>query len=403
MSQPLQPTGNYRLHSIDLVRGLVVVIMALDHTRDLLHTDSLAHSPTNLSETSPILFFTRWITHLCAPIFVFLSGTSAYLMMNNAKAPTQLGSMRRFLITRGLWLIFLECTVVGFGIWWDVQFRSFLFQVIFAIGAGFILLSLFIKLNPAIVAAMGASIIMLHTALPEEPFGEVLPGDTPGAAQLAWGLLFKGGFFKLGGARALIVGYPAVPWLGIMLLGFGFGKIFGLEARQRKTVLLLAGTVALLSFLVLRYFNVYGDPSPWQTQSSAVFSFLSFLNVSKYPPSLLYTCVTLSVMFFALYFAEGMPGRLTSFFVTYGRVPMFFYLCHWYIIHLAMFVMLYLQGAEHFEFGIMKFGRPEEGVGIQLRFVYAAWLALIALMYPLCRLYGRYKANHREKKWLAYL
>lgn len=391
-----------RLYSVDLVRGLVVVIMALDHTRDLLHTDSLTHDPTDLASTSPILFFTRWVTHLCAPIFVFLSGTSAYLMMHNAHAPRTATDVRRFLITRGLWLILLECTVVGFGIWCDVQFRSFLFQVIFAIGAGFILLSLFIKLNPMLIACIGAFIIITHNALPDYPFGKA--GAQPEALQLVWGLFFKGGFFKLGAIRALIVGYPVVPWLGIMLLGFGFGKIFGIGAATRRRILLQAGTLAIILFVLLRYSNLYGDPNPWQAGYSPTFTFLSFLNLDKYPPSLLYTCVTLSVMFFMLYLAERLSEHpVASFLITYGRVPMFFYLCHWYIIHTAMFIMLLLQGVREFQFGIMQFGRPEEGVGIRLPYVYLAWALLIAVMYPLCRAYGRYKAAHREKKWLAYL
>jgi len=156
---------------------------------------------------------------------------------------------------------------------------------------------------------------------------------------------------------------------------------------------------------VLRAFNLYGDPGLWSLQASPVFSVLSFINVTKYPPSLLYTAITLSVMFFILFLAEGKDNRLTRFFIIYGRVPMFFYLLHWYIVHICMFIMILMQGVswQQMPFGLMKFGRPAEGVGIALPFVYLFWIFLILYMYPLCRWYGKYKAANRQKWWLAYL
>jgi uncharacterized membrane protein len=388
-----------RLNSIDFVRGLVIVIMALDHTRDLLHTTSLTQSPVDLATTTPGLFMTRWITHFCAPIFVFLAGASAYLMMKSQNNPP---ATRRFLFSRGLWLIFLEITVVGFGVWSDIQFRTFLFQVIFAIGSGFVILSLLSGLPSRLAGGLGLLIILCHNLLPSQPFDHSGNG---GAGSLLWGLFFHGGFFKLDANHALVIAYPVIPWLGVMLLGFGFGEIFGADPAKRKRILFISGVSALLLFVVLRGFNLYGDPRPWTPQPSGVFSLLSFLNVNKYPPSLLYISVTLSVMFFVLCLAEGRNNRLMNFFVTYGRVPMFFYLLHWYIVHFSMFVMLILQGVtwEQMPFGIMQFGRPEQGVGLELPFVYLYWLCLVLAMYPLCRWYGRYKAAHKENKWLAYL
>lgn len=386
-----------RLSAIDFTRGLVVVIMALDHIRDLLHTTALTENPVDLATTTPALFMTRWVTHFCAPVFVFLSGASAFLMMSGRNDP---GAARRFLFSRGLWLIFLEITVVGFGIWADIQFRTFLFQVIFAIGAGFLILSALTGLPSRVIGFIGLAIVLLHNALPLKPFGE-----EPGAGNFLWGLFFQGGFFKLGDSRALVIGYPVIPWLGILLAGFGFGSVFGLPAEKRRKILLMCGAGALLLFLVFRGFNLYGDPRPWAVQASGTFSVLAFMNVNKYPPSLLYASITLAGMFFVLYLADGRSNRFIRFFVTYGRVPMFFYLVHWYAIHLSMFVMLFLQGVgtEQMPFGIMQFGRPEQGVGLELPFVYLYWLCLIAAMFPLCRWYGNYKAAHKENKWLAYL
>ncbi len=400
MVKPIEIPISQRLNSIDFARGLVVVIMALDHIRDLLHTTALSHNPLDLSSTTPALFFTRWITHLCAPTFVFLAGTSAYLMMKNQN---NLPSTRRFIFTRGLWLIFLEITVVGFGIWCDIRFRTFLFQVIFAIGAGFVILSTLLKLPPRIIGLLGLVIVLFHNALASPAFTHEDPGG--GNSSVTWGLLFGGGFFKLGAERALVVGYPIIPWLGIMLLGFGFGTVFELNPTKRRKLFLWSGILALVLFVLLRSINLYGDPKAWSSQSSSVFTFLSFIDVTKYPPSLQYTAITLSLMFFILLLVEGKNSKAISFFVTFGRVPMFFYLLHWYVVHASMFVMLFLQGIgpDQMPFGIMQFGRPQTGVGLGLPFVYLYWAGLILAMYPLCRWYGQYKSANRQKKWLGYL
>lgn len=390
----LQAPAN-RLNSIDFTRGLVIVIMALDHIRDLLHTTSFSQDPVDLSTTTPTLFMTRWITHFCAPVFVFLAGVSAYLM---TKSHNDLSKTRRFLFTRGLWLVFLEITVVGFGIWADIQFRTILLQVIFAIGMGFMILSVLIKLRAGILGGVGLAIILLHDALPALSF----PDNK--TAEFLWSLFLQRGFFKLDETHGLIIGYSVIPWLGIMLFGFGFGKVFALSAEKRRKTLLLSGSIALLVFIFFRAFNLYGDPHPWSLQQSPVFSFLSFISVSKYPPSLLYASVTLGIMFFVLLAAEGVNNRFTRFFITYGRVPMFFYLMHWYIVHISMFVIIIAQGAswQQMPFGVMNFGRPD-GMGVTLPFVYLYWVCMVLFMYPLCRWYGKYKAANRHKIWLSYL
>lgn len=390
------PVSSNRLGAIDFTRGLVIVIMALDHIRDLLHTTSLSQNPVDLATTTPALFMTRWVTHFCAPIFVFLAGVSAYLMSKNQNNPSK---TQRFLLSRGVWLVFLEITVIGFGIWWDLKFRTILFQVIFAIGMGFIILSCLIKLPGKIIDGVGLLIILLHDALPTLTF----PNHT--AAGFIYTILFQRGFYNFAGDHGLIIGYPVIPWLGIMLFGFGFGKAFELPVEKRRRLFLISGSIAILVFITLRFFNVYGDHSSWMPQVTPVFSVLAFLNVTKYPPSLLYTAVTLSAMFFILFLADGKTNRFIRFFTTYGRVPMFFYLLHWYIVHISMFVMIFLQGItfEQMPFGVMKFGRPEQGVGLELPFVYVYWISLILFMYPLCRWYGKYKAANKQNKWLAYL
>lgn len=384
-----------RFSSIDVARGLVIVIMAIDHIRDLLHTTSLSQNPVDLATTTPALFFTRWITHFCAPVFVFLAGTSAWLMKQNQNNSA---ATRRLLLSRGAWLVLMELTIVGFGIWADLRFRTFLLQVIFTIGAGFIILSTLVKVPGKVTGAIGLLIILLHDALPPLRFDSQ-------AAQFSWTLFFERGLFNLGPERAVMVAYPIVPWLGILLLGFGFGRVFELDAASRKRILLWSGASALLLFVLLRGFNLYGDPQPWSRQDSPLFSLLSFLNVTKYPPSLLYTAITLSALFFVLYALEGKHNRITRFFETYGRVPFFFYILHWYIVHASMFVMIILQGVswEQMPFGVMSFGRPAQGVGLGLGGIYLYWIGLIALLYPLCRWYGHYKAAHRHNKWLVYL
>lgn len=384
-----------RIRTIDFVRGLVIVIMAIDHTRDFFHATSFSEDPLDLKTTTPLLFMTRWITHLCAPIFVFLAGTSAFLMNAQQNNPAQ---TRGFLLRRGLVLILLELTLINLGIWSDVQFRTFLLQVIFAIGSGFVLLALVLNLPAWFRLVVAFLLIGTHDLL----VGVKIENND--ALEFVRSLFFDRGFFKIAENRAIVVGYPVLPWFGIMLLGFCCGPLFLMEVRQRKRSLSLSALVALLLFLILRYSNVYGDPKPWAVQGNFLNTLFSFIDVRKYPPSLLYTCVTLGLMFLLLRCAEGRENKFTEFFRTFGKVPMFFYLIHWYLLHGAMYVMVFLQGygVEDLSLGLMEFGRPE-GAGGGLGLVYLVWLVLIAVMYPLCRWYGTYKASHLEKTWLRYL
>ncbi|GAB4033346.1 DUF1624 domain-containing protein [Spirosoma gilvum] len=386
-----------RIATIDVTRGLVMVIMALDHVRDLLHMPALAQNPTDLTTTTPAIFMTRWITHLCAPTFVFLSGTSAYLSLKRRKADEQASALR-FLRSRGAVLLLLELTVINFAFWFDIHFQSLMLQVIYAIGFGLIMLSFLAKLPARTVGIIGLVIILGHNIL------QLVPTFTNPAARLLWALFFRTDFFPVSPTFALLAAYPVIPWLGIMLVGFACGQLMERPIQERKLLLLRMGLGALVLFIVLRFLNLYGDPAPWSSQKDALFTFFSFINVTKYPPSLLYDLVTLGLMLVFLSTIDGANTALTRWLAVYGKVPMFYYILHWYLVHLSMIGMALLQGYSLADLpsGPMNFGRPS-GAGISLGPVYLVWIGIVLFLYPLCRWYGRYKSEHPEIGWLRYI
>jgi uncharacterized membrane protein len=375
-----------------------MVIMALDHTRDLMHVSALTQDPVDLSTTTPGLFATRWITHLCAPTFVFLAGVSAFL---SHRQQGDLASTRRFLVTRGLWLIVLEYTVVNFGIWFDPLWRVLLSQVIAAIGFGFVVLSLLLRLPTRTVGLLGLIVVCGHNLLADVSFP---PGSV---AAVVWGVLFKLSFFQVTPGFAFFINYPFIPWLGIMLAGYGFGQVFLQASDSRRKTLFFSGLGALSLFVALRIFNIYGDPAHWSPQRDGVFSLLSFINLTKYPPSLLYVCATLGLSFLLLRWADGRDNFFTRAISVYGKVPLFYYVIHWYVLHTLMLALLYAQGFawSDLNFGPFGLGRPQPniGSGVGLGTTYAIWAAVVLALFPLCRWYGRYKAQHPEKWWLRYL
>jgi len=384
-----------RIHSIDITRGLVMIIMALDHTRDFMHVTSITQSPTDLATTTPVLFFTRWITHLCAPTFVFLSGASAYISFKNKNSVVE---SRRFLLSRGIWLIVLEFTLVNFGLWFDIHFSIFLFDVIATIGFGFIVLSLFLKATYKTIAIVGLVIIFCHNLAPLMPFAET------SLIKRILMPLFAPGAFPISGSTTFVMGYPPIPWLGIMLVGFAAGKIFEQPELKRKNNFLKIGFSALALFIIIRFINIYGDSFSWSNQKNSLYTFLSFINVTKYPPSLDFCLLFLGIMFIILSLVEGMKNTFTNIATVYGKVPLFYFLIHMYIIHLLMFAMVFLQGFKSADliFGF-NLGRPKTGSGIELWAIYLVWIAVVVVMYPLCKWYGAYKQNHRDIKWLRYL
>lgn len=372
-----------------------MVIMVLDHTRDLFHETSLTQQPTDLSTTTIPLFFTRWITHLCAPTFVFLSGVSAWLSLQNKGS---IKAHRRFLLSRGIWLIILELTLVNFGIWFDIHFSVVLIQVIFAIGFGFVILSLLLSLPNRTILIAGIVIMVFSGLLPLLP----LPQQSAGTTIL--NTLFQPAFIQLSEKHSLIYGYPPLPWLAIMLAGFGSAHIFVKEAATVRKICIQTGIALIILFMVLRIINIYGDATPWSWQKNSAFSFISFLNVTKYPPSLQYTVLFLGFMFLLLAMFTNKQNRFSKILAVYGKVPLFFYLVHWYLIHTALIAMILASGFSTGDlvFGF-NFGRPQAFKGLSLPVVYGVWLLAILVLYPLCKWYGYYKAAHRTNKWLSYL
>jgi uncharacterized membrane protein len=401
-----------RIDSIDLLRGIVMVVMMLDHTRDFVHSGGLQFDPTDLTRTTVTLFLTRWITHYCAPIFVFLAGTGAYLQLARGKSKRDLS---RFLLTRGLWLVVLELTVVRFGVFFSLDYRFLGFlQVIWAIGVSMIVLAALIHLPLKVVSAFGLAMIFLHNFLDRfQVAGWQGPGSpVPGLGAKLWILLHQpfSLFPVLGFPSPLVlVVYPLIPWIGVMAAGYAFGSLYQLDAQRRRRLLMWMGLIATLLFIGLRAVDVYGDPAHWSRQKNAVFTVLSFVNTTKYPPSLLFLLMTLGPAMLALAWFEWsgkLGGALRRALVTFGRVPLFFYLLQWYTAHLIAIVAGLIAGqpvAYQFASPIEKFNSPPpQGVGFRLWFVYVCWIIGVLLLYPLCKWFAGVKAR-RKDWWLSYL
>ena len=385
-----------RISSIDIVRGLVMIIMALDHVRDLMHTNSITQSPTDLANTTPELFLTRLITHLCAPIFVFLAGTSAYISL---KRKGDFVFSKKHLIKRGLWLILLEFTIVNFGMFFDIGFHLILFEVIGAIGIGFIVLGLFLKLPSHYLGFIGLGIILLHNLFPFIPFSE------KSTLQVLLNPMFNTTAIPLFAGKVFVVGYPPIPWLGIMLIGFASGRFFELASEQRNIMFLQLGVTVIGLFLSIRFFNNYGDASQWSLQKNGLFTFLSFMNVTKYPPSLLFCLLTLGIMLLFLSFVEKLNSRLQNVLSVYGKAPLFYFVIHFYLIHLITIIMLFMQGFEwsSIDFSTGTFGRPVGlASGLPLWVIYLLWIVIVVLLYIPCKWFVNYKSTNKHW-WLRYI
>jgi uncharacterized membrane protein len=405
---PYTPLTRTRVDSVDLLRGIIMVIMMLDHTRDFLHFQATLFDPTNVAKTTPMLFFTRWITHFCAPLFVFLAGTGAYFQTLRGK-PTS--SLSRFLWTRGLWLIFLELTVLRLVIFFNVDvltLASFL-QVIWAIGWSMIVLAGLIYLPLPVIAGIGIGMIALHNLLDGVTVTSWAGPGTPipGFWASVWHVLHVPGLifpFGADGPKVFAL-YPLIPWVGVMAAGYALGSVYRLESAERRRYLMRAGLLLTAGFIVLRLINVYGDPSPWSSQDTPVKTVLSFLAVSKYPPSLLFLLMTIGPSLMFLAWADEKPtGGWRSFFITYGRVPLFFYVLQWIVAHTLAIVASVIAGkpTDHL-FGNLVLDPPAKpGAGFGLVTVYAMWALGVLFLYPLCKWYADLKARRRDW-WLSYL
>jgi uncharacterized membrane protein len=390
-----------RVDAVDVLRGAVMVLMVLDHTRD--YFGNAAINPTDLSLASPALFLTRWVTHFCAPVFAFLAGTGAYLAGSRGRSR---GDLAAFLATRGLWLIFLEVTVVRLGLFFDPVSAPVILTVLWSIGASFVVLAGLVFLPSRLVGALGALLIATHGLA-----DGFLPGSGASAAlQAARALLLRPGVLPLPGGINVLVAYPLLPWLGVVALGYGFGEVIRLEPGRRQRVMWTMGLAMTAAFVILRVWGIYGEPSPWTTQATPLLTALSFINCTKQPPSLLFVLMTLGPAIAALGLIDragirgpGVRGLVGRALVTFGRVPLFYFLLQWYVIHgLAVLTCLVRGFPVAWQFSPAALAPPPEGWSLSLPVIYAAWAVVLAVQYVPCRWFAGVKARH-PGGWLSYL
>lgn len=381
-----------RIDSIDFLRGLVIVIMALDHVRDF--TTNVRFDPLDPEQTSLALYLTRWITNFCAPVFVFLAGASAGLQRNSGKSQAELSM---FLLTRGLWLIFLELTVVFVGWTFAPPLGVAFLQVIWVIGVSMIILAALVWAPAFLIAAFGLALVAGHNLF--DGFGPPPFSQAAGVSDAVLMLLHSPGFI---GApfQGPFIAYPIVPWVGVMALGFVFADIFRLDAVRRRKRLLAAGGALIAGFFLLRGVNLYGDPAQWTAQGSFLKSAMSFFNTTKYPPSLLFLMMTLGPAAIVLANAEKWRGALYDALVLFGRVPLFFYILHIYLAHLAGAALALSQGYGLTDAMFLLF-KPPAGFGVGFPGVYAFWALVVVTLYPACRWFAGVKRRSR-KWWMSY-
>lgn len=384
-----------RFDSIDILRGIVMVLMALDHVRN--YFTNVYFNPLDLEQTSIQLFLTRWITHFCAPVFVFLAGTGAFLSMGRGRSKSD---VTKYLLSRGLWLIFLELTLVRLGWTFGFDYSLIGVQVIWAIGWSMIFLSLLIHLPFKAIAAFGIIMIFTHN---------LFDGITPeqfGSLSWLWIVLHNFDGFELGNSYYFLVAYPLIPWIGVMAAGYCFGALYNLDTEERKRILLWLGAELTVGFILLRLTNIYGDFNKWTTQRNIIFTIFDFIDTTKYPPSLLFLLMTLGPSIISLYFLEkaNSEEKPFRFFTVFGRVPLFYYLIHIPLIHLLAVIT---AGAAGFDTSFMFnqypfFWQEGFGWGYSLPVVYLIWIIVVAGLYPVCSRYYNLKKK-KKSKLLSYL
>jgi uncharacterized membrane protein len=388
-------TTRRRLESIDVVRGIVIVLMTIDHVRDFFGAPG---NPTDPARATVALFFTRWITHLCAPTFFLLTGAGAYL----ARRHRTTGELSRFLWTRGLWLILLELTVLrSFGYQFNVDYRVTMLVILWALGWSMIALSALVYLPPPAVAAFGIALIVLHN------LADGVRAAALGAFGPFWTMLHGQGVV-LSTPRVLVfVAYAIVPWIGVTAAGYGLGPVFAWSAERRQRFLLRLGIALTIGFVVLRAINSYGDPSRWSAQASATRTLLSFLNATKYPPSLLFLLMTLGPALLLLWVFDERTPRVLRPVLVIGQVPLFYFMLHLPLIHLlAVGVAAMRYGQVHWLFESPRleqypFTRPP-GWAYSLSVTYAIWAVVVLMLYPLCVWFAGLRRRRRDW-WLSYL
>src|SRR5690242_3978169 len=391
------PQPATRVRSVDALRGLVMIIMALDHTRDFFHVGAMSFSPEDLARTTPVLFFTRWITHICAPVFMFTAGVGAFLWLRRNRTT---GQLAYFLWKRGLWLVVLDLTALRFA----VNFRFFngivILSILWAIGWSMIALGFLVRVPRAALATLSIAVIATHN------LADPVAASQLGAAAWAWNILHQLGVFRAGGVEVLVA-YPLVPWIAVMAAGYCFGPVIMMDPSRRRRWMSRIGVGLTLAFFVIRGINVYGDPSPWSVQAPGM-TVLSFLRCTKYPPSLDFLLMTLGPALLLLSWLDRLVLSKTGPLIVFGRVPIFYFLVHFYLLHALTFPIA-LARYGHAAFLVNpapSMGGSASlypiGYGYPLWAVYAVWLAVVALLYPTCLWYARLK-ERRSDWWLSYI
>ena len=388
-----KPAARPRLASVDLLRGAIMVVMTLDHVRDFFASAAGGMNPRDVNATA--LFLTRWVTHFCAPTFILLAGVSAFLYGQRPGRTTR--DVSRFLLTRGLWLVLLELTLVNFGWTFDVRFEFLTLQVIWAIGCSMIFMSGLVWLPRSAIAALAIAMIVGHNLL------DGVPAEPLGSLGWLWTLLHEPGMLPPLAGRQIFALYPLIPWVGVMAAGYVLGPVLLLDARRRRAALVNLGIALTVLFVVLRGTGVYGDPADLVVHDTPWATFLSLLDCEKYPPSLLYLAMTLGPALIALALLDDARGRAANVFATLGRVPFLYYLAHIYLIHGLAVAAAAMTGSGDIAwlFGLPMLNKPA-AFGFPLPVVYAIWLAVVVTLYPLCRWFAAVK-QRRKAWWLSYL
>jgi len=375
-----------------------MVIMALYHVRDFFHEGAMTFQPEDLTKTTAALFFTRWVTHICAPVFMFTTGVGAFLWVSKPGRATS--DLSRFLITRGLWLMFLELTVLRFAYFFSLTSGPWFLSILWAIGGSMVICGVLVHLPLRVLAPLSVVVIALHN------LADGVTAKTFGSWAPLWNLLHQPGVFQLGD-MAFVVAYPFVPWFAVMAAGYCFGEVLSMEAGKRQRWMRNAGALLIAAFILLRGLNVYGDPQPWSTRIPGM-TVLSFLRTTKYPPSLLFLLMTLGPALLLLSRFDRREWPMDHPLLVLGRVPLFFFLLHFSLAHALAFPLAFLR---YGEVGFLLKPMPSmggavesypPGFGYNLLEVYLIWLLVLALSYPLCRWFAGVKAR-RSDWWLSYL
>lgn len=390
-------SSKLRLPSIDALRGLVMVIMALDHTREFFNYSAQMFQPEDLARTTTALFFTRWVTHICAPVFSFTAGLGAFFWMSHGRTTAQLSN---FLWKRGVWLALVDLTIMRFCLTFSFLHGFLILSVLWVLGLSMIVLALLVRMPIKWLAVLSIAVIALHN------LADRITAAQFGSYGWLWEILHQQGLFKAGGGLVLVA-YPLVPWFAVMSLGFCFGKIMQMPSDRRRNWLFRLGIATTAAFVVLRAINAYGDPRPW-TRAFPGMAVLSFLNCTKYPPSLDFLLMTMGPAFLLLAWFDRIQFSRNNPLIVFGRVPFFYFVVHLYLVHLLTFpVALVNYGRAAFLLKpLPSMGGPADlyppDYGYSLLATYGIWVLVVVLMYPVCRWFAGVKARSHEW-WLSYL